>query len=84
MDETLQALLDLSMMTLETLHNKISVVNMSKRRKRQLSSNPPSNLWSAKLWEHPCTKKIRSSVFENKKQKRASIQLSIVGYYPIS
>ena len=32
MDETLQALLDLSMMTLETLHNRISLVKMPKKR----------------------------------------------------
>ena len=46
MDGTLQALLDLSMMTLEPYNNRISLVKVLKRReeKRSLSFNPPSNL----------------------------------------
>ena len=84
MDGTLQALLDLSMMTLEPCNNTISLVKVSKRREETIEFQSSLKFVMCKTMRKPLHKNIRSSVFENKKQKRASIQLSIVGYSPIS
>ena len=64
--------------------NWINLVKVSKGREEIAEFQSSFEFVICKTMRKPLHKNIRSSVFENKKQKRASIELSIVGYSPIS
>ena len=64
--------------------NWINLVKVSKGREETAEFQSSFESVTYKTMRKSLYNNIRSSVYENNKQKRTSIQMSIVGYFPTS